>query len=129
MHTSAAIDVPEEVLLSTQMSAEGIGERAKIENALALYREGRLSSGLAAKWVGESGSLARVRITRVCLRPKLHSVPTSRLIRLSTPPPTSGTTPRAIMPSRSAPDPRRPARENGVAKPIRRPWAHPEKGA
>lgn len=54
MHTSAAIDVPEEVLLSTQMSAEGIGERAKIETALALYREGRLSSGLAAKWVGES---------------------------------------------------------------------------
>ena len=54
MQTSGAIDVPEEVLFGTQMSAEGIGERAKIETALALYREGRLSSGLAAKWVGES---------------------------------------------------------------------------
>ena len=49
MQTSGAIDVPEEVLLGTQISAEGIGERAKIETALALYREGRLSSGLAAK--------------------------------------------------------------------------------
>ena len=36
------------------MSAEGIGERAKIETASARYREGRLSSALAAKWVGES---------------------------------------------------------------------------
>ena len=35
------------------MSAEQLAERAKLETALALYREGRLSSGLAAKWIGE----------------------------------------------------------------------------
>ena len=53
MHTTAAMEFPEEVLVSTQLSAEQLAERAKLETALALYREGRLSSGLAAKWVGE----------------------------------------------------------------------------
>lgn len=53
MHTTAAIEFPEEVLASTQLSAERLAERAALETALALYREGRLSSGLAAKWVGE----------------------------------------------------------------------------
>ena len=54
MHTTAAMDFPEEILVSTQLSAERLVERAKLEAALALYREGRLSSGLAAKWLGES---------------------------------------------------------------------------
>lgn len=53
MHTTAALEFPEEVLASTQMSAERLAERAKLETALALYREGRLSSALAAKWIGE----------------------------------------------------------------------------
>lgn len=53
MHTIAAMEFPEEVLASTQLSAERLAERAKLETALALYREGRLSSGLAARWVGE----------------------------------------------------------------------------
>ena len=47
------MEFPEEVLASTQLSAERLAERAKLETALALYREGRLSSGLAARWVGE----------------------------------------------------------------------------
>ena len=72
MNASAAIDAPEEILLSTQMSAEGIGERAKIETALALVREGRLSSGLAAKWVGES----RVNF---CCGPRLRVSPCSTM--------------------------------------------------
>ena len=54
MHTTAELNFPEEVLASTQLSAERLVERAKLETALALYREGRLSSGLAAKWLGES---------------------------------------------------------------------------
>ena len=53
MHTTAAMEFPEEILASTQLSAERLAERATLEVALALYREGRLSSGLAAKWVGE----------------------------------------------------------------------------
>ena len=55
MHTTAEIAFPEEVLVSTQLSAEHLSERATLETALALYREGRLSSGLAAKRVGEPG--------------------------------------------------------------------------
>ena len=47
------MEFPEEVLVSTQLSAERLAERAKLEAAPALYREGRLSSGLAARWVGE----------------------------------------------------------------------------
>jgi hypothetical protein len=54
MHTTAALEFPEEVLASTQLSAERLAERAILETALALYREGRLSSGIAARWVGES---------------------------------------------------------------------------
>ena len=54
MRTTAVMDVPEEILVSTELSAERLVERAKLEAALALYREGRLSSGLAAKWLGES---------------------------------------------------------------------------
>ncbi len=54
MHTTVELHVPEEILASTQLTVERLAERAKLEAALALYREGRLSSGLAAKWIGES---------------------------------------------------------------------------
>ena len=48
---SEQLDVPEEILLSAHLTAEGLVERAKLEAALALYREGGVSSGLAATWV------------------------------------------------------------------------------
>ncbi len=54
MQTTATLEFPEEILACTHLSAERLAERAKQETALALYREGRLSSGLAAKWLGES---------------------------------------------------------------------------
>ena len=54
MHTTAALKFPADVLASTQLSAERLAERAVLETALALYRDGQLSSGIAAKWVGES---------------------------------------------------------------------------
>lgn len=54
MHTTAALDVPEEILASAHLSVERLAERAKLETALALYREGRISSALAARWLGES---------------------------------------------------------------------------
>jgi hypothetical protein len=44
MRTIAETDSPEEILVSTQLSAERLVERAKLEAALALYGEGRLSS-------------------------------------------------------------------------------------
>ena len=54
MHTTAALEFPAEVLASTQLSAERLAVRAVLETALALYRDGQLSSGIAARWVGES---------------------------------------------------------------------------
>ena len=42
MHTTAAMEFPEEVLASTQLSAERLAEPATLETALALYREGRM---------------------------------------------------------------------------------------
>ena len=42
MHTTAEIEFPEEVLASTQLSAERLAERTTLETALALYRKGRL---------------------------------------------------------------------------------------
>ena len=51
MKTSALLEVPEEILLSAHLTAERLVERAKVEAAFALYREGSISSGLAANWV------------------------------------------------------------------------------
>ena len=53
METTATLQIPVEVLLSSHLTAERLVERAKLEAALALYREGNISSGLAASWVGE----------------------------------------------------------------------------
>lgn len=53
MQTSATLHVPKDVLMSTHLTAERIAERATLETALALYREGSISSGIAATWVGE----------------------------------------------------------------------------
>ena len=57
MKTSALLEVPEEILLGTHLTAERLAERAKLEAAFALYREGSISSGLAPTWV----NLPRVR--------------------------------------------------------------------
>ena len=57
MKTSALLEVPEEILLSAHLTAELLVERAKLEAAFALYREGSISSGLASTWV----NLPRVR--------------------------------------------------------------------
>ena len=57
MKTSALLEVPEEILLSAHLTRERLVERAKLEAAIALYREGSISSGLASTWV----KLPRVR--------------------------------------------------------------------
>ena len=57
MSTHLEIDFPPEVLLELHVTPEGLAGLLKQKSALALFREGRLSSGLAARWVG----LPRVR--------------------------------------------------------------------
>jgi hypothetical protein len=55
MATIACISVecPPEVLLELHVSPGEMADAITEKAALAFFREGRLSSGLAAKWVGE----------------------------------------------------------------------------
>lgn len=48
---------PPEVLLELHMSAEEFAKLVKEKTALALFREGRLSSGLASRWLGQPRAL------------------------------------------------------------------------
>ena len=52
MNQTVAIDCPAEILLSLHMNAEGVGDLMKEQTAIALFRQGRLSSGTAASWLG-----------------------------------------------------------------------------
>lgn len=46
------ITCPPEVMLSLHMNSRELAERVQRDAAMALFREGRLSSGLAAQWLG-----------------------------------------------------------------------------
>ena len=46
------ISCPQEILLGLQMDADQFAGLLKEETAIALFREGRLSSGMAASWLG-----------------------------------------------------------------------------
>lgn len=52
MKQTLAIDCPAEILISLHMNAEGLADFMKEQTAIALFREGRLSSGTAAAWLG-----------------------------------------------------------------------------
>jgi hypothetical protein len=52
MSTSLEIDFPPEVLLELHLTPEELARLLKQKSALAFFREGRISSGLAARWVG-----------------------------------------------------------------------------
>jgi len=52
MSTSLEIDFPPEVLLELHLTPEELARLLKQKSALAFFREGRLSSGLAARWIG-----------------------------------------------------------------------------
>lgn len=52
MKQTLAIDCPAEILISLHMNAEGLADFMKEQAAIALFREGRLSSGTAAAWLG-----------------------------------------------------------------------------
>ncbi|MEI8285615.1 MAG: UPF0175 family protein [bacterium] len=50
---SIMIDCPSEVLLELHVSEEELAGLVKETTAIALFRTGKLSSGLAAKWAGQ----------------------------------------------------------------------------
>ena len=47
------IDCPTEVLLELHLSGEELADLMKVTAAIELFRKGRLSSGLAARWAGQ----------------------------------------------------------------------------
>jgi len=51
MQNSIKIDCPQEILLGLHLDADQFAEMIKIEAAITLFREGKLSSGMAARWL------------------------------------------------------------------------------
>ena len=50
---SISVDCPPEVLLELHVSPGEMADVLKEKAALALFSEGQISSGLAARWVGQ----------------------------------------------------------------------------
>ena len=45
-------DCPREILLGLHLNEQQFGDLVKHQSAMALFREGKLSSGMAARWLG-----------------------------------------------------------------------------
>lgn len=54
MQHQITIDCPPEVLLGLHLNAEGFADYLKKQAAISLFKEGKLSSGTAAAWLGIS---------------------------------------------------------------------------
>lgn len=52
MQSTIEIQCPQEILLGLHLDAKQFAELVKEEAAIALFREGKLSSGMAANWLG-----------------------------------------------------------------------------
>ncbi len=52
MHNIIEIECPPELLIGLHANAEQFAERVKREAAYGLFREGAISSGIAARWLG-----------------------------------------------------------------------------
>ncbi len=46
------IDCPPEILMGLHLDAKRFADLVKLQSATALFREGKLSSGMAARWCG-----------------------------------------------------------------------------
>lgn len=45
-------ECPQEILLGLHLNAQQFGDLVKQQSAITLFREGKLSSGMAARWLG-----------------------------------------------------------------------------
>ena len=52
MRNVVEIDFPSEILLGLHLDAEQFARLIKKETAIALFKDGKLSSGMAARWLG-----------------------------------------------------------------------------
>lgn len=51
MQKSVAIECPAELLIGLHTNAQSFGEWMKLQSAITLFMEGKLSSGMAGKWL------------------------------------------------------------------------------
>jgi hypothetical protein len=65
VQSTIEIECPQEILLGLQMNTRQFAALVKEEAALALFREGRLSSGMAASWLGIPRVLFLLKAMRV----------------------------------------------------------------
>ena len=54
MQNTLHIQCPNELLISLQLNVESFAEIVKFQTAIALFKQGKISSGLAAKWLNIS---------------------------------------------------------------------------
>lgn len=52
MQQTIEIDCPPEILMGLHLDAKGFAELIKLQSAVTLFKEGKLSSGMAARWCG-----------------------------------------------------------------------------
>jgi hypothetical protein len=52
MQITIEIECPRKILLGLHLDASQFTDLVKEENAIAMFREGRLSSGMASSWLG-----------------------------------------------------------------------------
>lgn len=52
MQHAVTIECPPELLLGLHMNAEGFANYLKQQAAISLFKEGKISSGTAAAWLG-----------------------------------------------------------------------------
>lgn len=52
MQQTVTINCPPEILLGLHLNAEGFADYLKKQAAINLFKEGKLSSGTAASWLG-----------------------------------------------------------------------------
>ncbi len=52
MKHTIEIECPTEILMGLHLDAQRFGDLIKLQSAIALFKEGKLSSGMAARWCG-----------------------------------------------------------------------------
>lgn len=51
MRNTVQIQCPPELLVSLQINSETFAEMLKLQTAIALFKQGRISSGMASRWL------------------------------------------------------------------------------
>jgi len=51
MQNTVQIQCPTELLVCLQINSETFAEMIKLQTAIALFKQGKISSGMAAKWL------------------------------------------------------------------------------